>query len=381
MREVDLPYGRQLIDDDDVAAVAAALRSDWLTCGPRIDGFERAVADFCGARHAVAVCNGTAALHCAMQALGVGPGDEVIVPPLTFCATANAVAYQGGTPVFADVLPGTLLLDPQAADACITPRTKGIIAVDYAGQPCDYDALRALADRRNLFLVADACHSLGGGWQGRSVGTLADITCLSFHPVKHITTGEGGMALTHDAALAEQMRAMRSHGIDANPARRAELGTWRYEMTSLGHNYRITDIQCALGLSQLDKLPRWLRRRAELASCYAAALAELPGIAPLAQAPGATHAWHLYVVRVDKRTTPGRDAVFRGLRERKVLANVHYIPVYQHPYYRRRMPEGPPSCPACEAAFEEILSLPLHAGMSEADVAYVANALGECLQA
>jgi UDP-4-keto-6-deoxy-N-acetylglucosamine 4-aminotransferase len=381
MRETNLPYGRQLIDDDDVAATVAALRSDWLTGGPKVGAFEQAVAGWCGAAHGVAVCNGTAALHCAMQALDVGPGDEVIVPPLTFCATANAVLYQGGVPVFADVSPDTLLIDPQAVADCITPRTKGIIAVDYAGQPCDYDALRALASRHGLFLVADACHSLGGRWRERPVGTLADVTCLSFHPVKHITTGEGGMALTDDARLAERMRLMRSHGVDADPSRRAQLGTWRYDVVSLGHNYRITDIQCALGISQLNKLPQWLEHRSRLAVRYAAALKAVPGVAPLAQAPGATHAWHLYVVRVDKQQTPGRDVAFQRLRERKIMTNVHYTPVYMHSYFQRYMQNGRPRCPHCEAAFEEILSLPMHAAMTAADVTSVVDALKESLLA
>ncbi len=379
MRETNLPYGRHLIDDEDVAALVETLRSDWLTCGPKVGAFEQAVASWCDAAHGVAVCNGTAALHCAMQALDVGPGDEVIVPPLTFCATANAVLYQGGIPVFADVSPDTLLIDPQAVEACITPRTKGIIAVDYAGQTCDYSALRSLSSRHGLFLVADACHSLGGSWRGRSVGTLADITCLSFHPVKHITTGEGGMALTDDALMAERMRLMRSHGIDADPARRAQTGTWRYEVISLGHNYRITDIQCALGISQLKKLPQWLEHRSRLAVLYAAALKTVSGVTPLAQSPGASHAWHLYVVRVDKRRTPGRDVVFQRLRERKIMANVHYIPVYMHPYYQHYIQDCRPHCPHCEAAFEEILSLPMYAGMTAADVASVVDALQESL--
>lgn len=376
MREKDIPYGRHLIDDDDIAAVVEALRSDWLTGGPRVGEFERAMAGFCGARHGVAVSNGTAALHCAMEALGVAAGDEVVVSPMTFCATANAVVYQGGVPIFADVLPGTLLLDPAAVEASITPRTRGIIAVDYAGQPCDYDALRAVASRHGLFLVADACHSLGGRWRGRSVGTLADITCLSFHPVKHITTGEGGMALTDDDALAERMRRMRSHGIDADPVRRAELGTWRYEMVSLGYNYRITDMQCALGQSQLSRLPQWLAARRRLAARYAAALAAVPGIAPLGRSPGADHAWHLFVARLDPETGPGRDAVFQGLRACGIMANVHYIPVYRHPYYAHDTARKPAACPVCDAAFREILSLPLHAGMDEADVDRVVAAVG-----
>ncbi|MDQ7831825.1 MAG: DegT/DnrJ/EryC1/StrS family aminotransferase [Desulfovibrionaceae bacterium] len=379
MRKKIISYGRHLIDQADIDAVTEALQSGWLTGGPAIVAFEEAVARLCGAAHAVAVCNGTAALHCAMHALRVAPGDEVIVPPMTFCATANAVVYQGGEPVFADVAPGTLLLDPASVEASLTPRTKGIVAVDYAGQPCDYDALRAIADAHGLFLAADACHSLGGAWNGRPVGSLADVTCLSFHPVKHITTGEGGMILCDDPLLAETMRRFRNHGIDADPARRAEQGVWRYDMGFLGHNYRITDIQCALGGSQLDKLPQWLTRRREVAAMYAQALRNMADVSPLEEVPGATHALHLYVVRIASRPKPLRDAVLSGLRARGVQANVHYVPANRHSYYRQRLGDGASGTPVCDKAFEEILSLPMHAGLTDEDVRHVLWALGEAL--
>jgi UDP-4-amino-4,6-dideoxy-N-acetyl-beta-L-altrosamine transaminase len=353
-----LPYGRQIIDDDDIAAVAAVLRSNWLTTGPAVEHFEQAVCSFTGASHGVAVSNGTAALHAAIYALGIGPGDEVIVPPMTFAATANCVLYQGGAPVFADVDAGTLLLDPAAAEAAVTPRTKAIIGVDYAGQPCDWDALRAVADRHHLALVADACHALGGAYKGRKVGTLADITVFSFHPVKHITTGEGGMCVTNDAALAGKMRRFRNHGITTTAGQREKSGGWFYEMTDLGYNYRITDIQCALGASQLKKLPGWIARRNELAQAYDAAFAGR-SIRPLKRRMDCIHAYHLYVVR-----TPDRDAAFKQLRENGIGANVHYIPVHLHPYYRERLGTREGLCPVAEAAYREILTLPLWPGMN-----------------
>ena len=380
MRPKNVPYGKHLIDAADVAAVTEVLQSDWLTCGPNVAAFEDAVAHSCGAEHGVAVCNGTAALHCAMYALGIGDGDEVIMPPMTFCATANAVVYQGGVPVFADVTPGELLLDPEAVEACITPRTKGIISVDYAGHPCDYGALRALADKHGLFLASDACHSLGGAWNGEPVGTLADVTCLSFHPVKHITTGEGGMVLCSDGELAEKMRRFRSHGIDLDPARRAALGTWRYEMVDLGFNYRITDIQCALGISQLSKLSLWVERRRQIAEHYKQALQDIDGVDALDERPEAYHARHLFVVRVLSQPVPMRDAVLKGLRSRGVQANVHYIPVHMHPYYMERQHKGANKTPVCDAAFQEILSLPMHAGLTDEDVEYVLAMLRESLQ-
>ena len=263
-----LPYGRHSVDQDDIAAVGAVLCSDWLTTGPKVAEFERTVADFVGARHAVAVSSGTAALHAAMHALGIGPGDEVIVPPLTFAASANCVLYQGGTPVFADVAGDTLLLDPKEVERRITPRTRAILAVDYAGQPCDYDALRALAGQHKIPLVADSCHALGARYKGVPAGQLADLTVFSFHPVKHITTGEGGMVVGGNAELVERARRFRNHGITNDARQRMEQGSWAYEMVELGFNYRLSDLQCALGCSQMSKLPQWLQRRRELAALY-----------------------------------------------------------------------------------------------------------------
>jgi perosamine synthetase len=363
VRPTLLPYGRQTIDDDDLAAVLEVLRSDWLTTGPRVAEFERCFADVVGAREAVAVSNGTAALHAAVYALGIGAADEVIVPALTFAASANCVVYQGGVPVFADVEPDTLLLDPRQVETKITPRTKAIIAVDYAGQPCNYDALRAIANRYGLVLVADACHALGGRYHGRPVGTLADLNTFSFHPVKHMTTGEGGMITTNDAELAQRMRVFRNHGITSDHRQREKTGSWYYEMVDLGYNYRITDFQCALGISQLRKLPMWVTRRQEIARYYAAAFAELLTVRPLAVRPQVSHAYHLYVIQV----TAPRSQVFAALRAEGLGVNVHYIPVHLHPFYRQRFGTGPGLCPVAEAAYEQILSLPIFPRMTDGD--------------
>ena len=369
VRQTMLPYGRQWLDEDDIAAVVEVLRSDWLTTGPKVAEFERAFADFVGTREAVAVSNGTAALHTAMYAAGIGPGDEVIVPAMTFAASANCVVFQGGTPVFADVDPDTLLLDPAQVEAKITPRTKAIIAVDYTGQPCDYDVLRAIADRHGLILVDDACHALGGSYRGRPVGTLADLNTFSFHPVKHITTGEGGMIATDDPDLARRMRVFRNHGITTDHRQREQQGSWFYEMVDLGYNYRLTDIQCALGLSQLCKLPGWVARRQEIAGRYDAAFAEMPTVRPLGVREDVSHAYHLYIVRLDvAQLRAARAEVFAALRAEGIGVNVHYIPVHLHPFYQERFGTGPGLCPIAETAYEQIISLPIFPRMADAGV-------------
>jgi perosamine synthetase len=367
-----IPNGRQWIDEKDIGAVVDVLRSDWITTGKKIEEFEQAISDFIRVENAVAVSSGTAALHAAMYAATIGVGDEVILPPITFVATANAVVFQGGNPVFADVDPDTLLIDPDQVVAKISPRTKAIIAVDFAGQPCDYDRLRQIADEYNLILISDACHSLGAEYKGRKVGTLADFTVFSFHPVKHITTGEGGMIVTRDRQVAEKLRCFRNHGINSDHYQRALNGTWYYEMQDLGYNYRLTDFQCALGILQLAKLPAWIKKRRSIARQYHDSFAEMNEIEPLEVQKKVKHAYHLYVIRLDPaELSAERNAIFSALRNQNIGVNVHYIPVHLHPFYRQRFNTEPGLCPIAESSYEQILSLPIFPRMSDQDIRYV----------
>jgi perosamine synthetase len=371
-----LPYGHQTIEQQDVDAVAEILRSDWLTTGPSVGAFEQEFARVTTSANAVAVSSGTAALHAAVFAAGVGPGDEVIVPAMTFASSANVVVFQGGTPVFADVDPNTLLIDPVDVERRVTERTKAIIAVDYTGQPCAYDELRAIASARRLLLIADACHSLGAAYRDRLVGTLADLSAFSFHPVKHITTGEGGMVTTDDRERARRMRGFRNHGITLDHHQRDALGSWYYEMVDLGYNYRLTDIGCALGIAQLNRLGAWLERRRAIAAKYDRAFAGMPAGKPLAVRSSVRHAYHLYVVRFDRsRLKADRAGIFAALRAEGIGVNVHYIPVHLHPYYRSRFKTARDLCPVAEAAYEEIVSLPMFPAMSDDDVRDVIEAV------
>lgn len=364
-----IPYARQDIGEEEIAAVTEALRSDWLTTGPQVDAFEREFAAATGAREAVALSSGTAALHTCMHVLGLGPGDEVIVPAMTFSATANAVLYVGATPVFADVDARTLLIDPQSVADRLSPRTRAIVAVDYAGQPADYKALKSLSASRRIRLVSDACHALGATYDGQSVGTLADISTFSFHPAKHITTGEGGMCTTDEAELAQNMRRFRNHGIDSDHRTRSQTGRHAYDLVELGYNYRLTDIQCALGRVQLKRLPRMLARRSAIADRYAAAFSDLKKIRPLRRLPGRTHAWHLFVVQLDTDALGlSRDDAFAQLRAAGIGANVHYAAVHLLSLYRKRFGFKPGHCPRAEAAANTIMTLPLFSSMDDSDV-------------
>jgi perosamine synthetase len=371
-----IPYGRQSIDEEDIKEVVQVLRSKWLTTGPKVAEFEEAFAQLVGAPYAVAVINGTAALHSAVYALGLGPGDEVLVPAMTFAASANCVVYQGATPIFVDVDPHTLLLDPAQVEAKLTQKTRAIMAVDYAGHPCDYDRLRALAHRQQIPIIADACHALGADYKGRPVGTLGDLNAFSFHPVKPITTGEGGIITTHDPDLAGRMRVFRNHGITTDHRQREQQGSWFYEMQDLGHNYRLTDLQCALGLSQLRKLTRWVSRRREIACRYDEALAGLPAVAPLTVRPYASHAYHLYVVQLElERLRGDRAQVYLALRAEGIGVNIHYIPVNLHPFYRNRFGTKPGDCPIAEAAYQRLLTIPIFPTMRDEEVEAVIAAI------
>jgi len=370
-----LPYGRQSLDDADVAAVVEVLKSDWLTTGPKVGEFEERFAEWVGAKYAVSFSSGTAALHGAAFAAGLDPGDEAITTPMTFCATANCILYQGATPVFADVSHDTLNLDPAEVSKKISSHTKALIAVDYAGHPAALDELGELAKECGAILIEDACHALGAEFRGKRMGGIADMTVFSFHPVKHLTTGEGGMVATNDARLAETLRRFRNHGISSEARERQQSGQWFYEMVLLGFNYRLTDIACALGLSQLEKLAANLARRREIAAQYTAAFRDIPAILVPTVREGVNPAWHLYPVRLKlEMLSAGREEIYRALRAENIGVNVHYIPVHRHPYYRERFPSQD-SCPVAEDAYERLISLPMFHSMTAQDVEDTVHAL------
>jgi UDP-4-amino-4,6-dideoxy-N-acetyl-beta-L-altrosamine transaminase len=370
-----LPYARQTIDDADRKAVDDVLKGDWLTTGPAVASFETALCQYTGASHAVAMNSGTAALHAATSVLGIAPGDEVIVPAISFVASANCVLYQRGTPVFADVSKDTLNIDPIDVERKITAKTKAIVAVDFTGHPCDHDALRDIARKSGVRIISDAAHSLGATYRGRKVGVLQDLTALSFHPVKLITTGEGGAVLTEDEELAKKARSFRHHGIDIDLHARAKTHSYVYDVTSLGFNYRITDISCALGTSQLSKLSDWIARRQSIAKMYDESLRQIPMLDLPVERPDCRSAWHLYVVRIKpEMLTVSRAEIFAALRAENIGVNVHYIPIpwlslYANLNYQRGQ------WPTAEAEYEKTLSIPMYPAMTQEDVTHVVDAL------
>lgn len=367
-----IPYGRQTIDEDDINAVVDVLKSDYLTTGPKIAEFEQAVASYTGAKYAVAISNGTSALHAACFAAGIGQGDEVITTPLTFAASANCVLYCGGTPVFADVDPYTYNIDPEDIRKKITDKTKAIIAVHLAGQPCDMDEIHSIAQEHNLIVIEDGAHALGSVYKGKKVGCLSDMTTFSFHPVKPITTGEGGMIMTDNEELYKRLVLFRSHGItrDESMMTRNE-GPWFYQQLDLGYNYRITDIQCALGCSQMRKLDKFLKRRRELAERYNNAFIECDNIVTPYQLSDTQSGWHLYIVQVKNHD---RKQVFETLRDKGIGVNVHYIPVYMHPYYQEHGYKDV-HCANAEEIYSHIISLPLYPGLTDDQQDYVIDTL------
>ena len=368
VRSTLLPYGHQMIDDEDIAAVVQVLKSDWITTGPKVAEFEDVFAGFVGAKYAVSFSSGTAALHGAAYAAGLKPGDEAITTPMTFCASANCVIYQGAKPIFADVTEDTLNINPDEVASHITEKTKAIIPVDDAGHPADLDSIKEIAEDKNLTVIEDACHALGAKYKGKSVGSICDMTVFSFHPVKHITTGEGGMVCTDNGESAARMRRFRNHGIEGDARQRQAKGQWYYEMADLGYNYRLTDIACALGLSQLRKLDENLSRRRKIADFYNAGLKDVPGLILPAVKNGVIPAWHLYPIRFDpSKFRAGRGEIFAALRAENIGVNVHYIPVHTHPYYRRSFGYQGGEYPASEAAYETLISLPMFHSMSDED--------------
>ena len=384
MSERFIPYARQSLDEDDVAAVVEVLKGDWLTQGPKVAEFEDAVARRAGAKHGVAVATGTAALHCACHAAGIGPGDEVITSPMTFAASGNCALYLGASVRFADIRPDTRCLDPAKVEAAITERTKALIPVDYAGQPHDADEINAIAQRLGLVVIADAAQSLGATYKGRPVGSLADMTVFSFHAVKQVATGEGGMVMTDDEGAARTMRLFRSHGITREaammtlPDQAAEPAGWYYEMQSLGYNYRLTDIQCALGLAQLNKLDRFLERRRWIARRYSTAFAASPHLIVPHQEADRESAWHLYMLRLRvEGMEKTRRQVFDELRRKGIGVHVHFIPLHLQPYYRDRFGYRPGDFPEAEAYYDSALTVPLFPAMTDGECDRVIEAVLE----
>lgn len=376
VRDTFLPYGRQWIEDDDIEAVVKILKSDFLTTGPAILEFEEAVAHYVGAKYAVSFSNGTAALHGACFAAGIQEGDEVITTPMTFAASANCVLYQGGTPVFADIDDSTYNIDPKKIEEKITSKTKAIIPVHFTGQPAELDEIHRLAQEHNLVVIEDAAHALGASYKKKRIGGLSDMTMFSFHPVKHITSGEGGVITTNDDVYYQKLLQFRSHGIIKDQQLMTEShGPWYYEMQSLGFNYRMTDIQAALGANQLKKIDHFLSRRKHYVSLYNEAFESRDEIRIPAQHPDGDSSWHLYIIRLQtEKMKVSRKVIYEELMKENIGVNVHYIPVHKMPYYQQ-LGYGKETYPVAEKLYEEILTLPLFPKMSVDDINDVITAV------
>lgn len=377
VREKPLSYGRQYIDEADIEAVVETLKSDYLTCGPKITELEDRLCQVTGAKYAVAVCNGTAALHLAAMAAGFGEGDEVIVSPITFAASANCILYCGAKPVFADINPETYNISPKSIEKLITPRTKGIVAVDFTGQAIEHDAIREICEKHNLLLIEDAAHAIGTKYSGRPVGSIADMTCFSFHPVKTVTGGEGGAITTNDEQLYRRLMRLRTHGITRN---REEMvhptdDPWYNEQVELGYNYRMTDFQAALLISQLDKLEMFSARRKEIVAKYDAAFSQIPELFVQKEIPESDTTRHLYILRLKPDLLDcDRRQFFDALHAENIYSQVHYLPVYRHSYYEK-LGYRKGLCPNAEKYYNEACSLPLYYSLTDEDVEDVIRAV------
>ncbi|WP_339227477.1 UDP-4-amino-4,6-dideoxy-N-acetyl-beta-L-altrosamine transaminase [Oceanobacillus sp. FSL K6-2867] len=369
IRDSYLSYGKQSIDDEDIKAVTNILKSDFITTGPAISQFEKEIAEFVGAKYAVAFSSGTAALHAACFAAGIKENNEVITTPMTFAASSNCILYVGGQPVFADIDPKTYNISPESIKSLITEKTKAIITVDFTGQPAEYDEIISLATKHGLIIIDDAAHALGAIYKDKPIGSIGDMTMFSFHPVKHITTGEGGVITTNNEDYFEKLQLFRSHGITRDSSKLKKYhGPWYYEMQELGYNYRMTDIQAALGSSQLKKLSNFLEKRREYAKKYTEAFSEIETLITPYQQDECNSSWHLYIIQLDTaRLKTNRSEIFKALQTENIGVNVHYIPVYLHPFYQQiGYKKG--LCPNAEKLYEEIITLPLFPAMSEQDL-------------
>ncbi len=377
IRKTFLPYGKQWIDGSDIKAVVDVLKTDRITQGPKISEFEKLISNYCNSKYAVAFSSGTAALHAACCAIGISKGDEVITTPITFAADANCVLFQGGVVKFTDIKKDTYNIDPEKIKKQITKKTKAIIPIDYTGQPCDLDEIKEIAKKHDLTVIEDGCHALGAEYKNKKVGGISDLTVFSFHPVKHITTGEGGMVLTNNKEFYEKLSLFRTHGITKDPKKllRNE-GKWYYEMHSLGYNYRLTDFQCALGISQFKKLEKFVKKRRAIASKYNKAFKDIEEIITPSEKENVKAAYHLYMIQLNlEKLSVGRKKIFDALRAENIGVHVHYIPVHLHPYYKERFGYKKGDYPIAEEFYNRALTLPIFPKMSEDDVDDVIKAV------
>ena len=377
VRSEFLPYGHHWIDGEDITAVAEVLRTDWITQGAKVEEFERKVAGYCRAKYAVAVSSGTAGLHAACAVAGLSKGDKVISTPITFAATCNAILYCGGKPIFADIEEDTLNIDHREVQKKLSPKTRAILIVDFAGHPADIDEIKALAEEGGLTVIEDACHALGAEYKWKRIGSLSDMTIFSFHPVKHITTGEGGMVLTNREEFYEKLKIFRHHGITRHREKPfKDEGPWYYEIHDLGHNFRLTDFQCALGISQMRKLDGFIQRRREIATSYNEAFAKMEEIITPVEKDYVKAVYHIYVIQLRlEKLKVGRKEIFQALRAENIGVNVHFIPVHLQPFYMKEFGYKRGDYPRAESYYERAITLPIFPKMSDKDVSDVITAV------
>lgn len=377
-KKINIPYGKQWIDNDDIEAVVEVLKSDYLTQGPKVEEFELAIANYCQAKYAVAFSSGTSALHGAYNALGTKQGDEVITTPLSFSATANGVVYCGGTPIFCDIKKETLNIDHVKIEEKINSKTKAIAIVDFAGQPCDFDTIKTIAQKHNLAIVEDAAHALGSEYNGKKVGSMADLTILSFHPVKTICSGEGGMVLTNNQDFYEKLKVFRHHGIVKKP----EGGPWYYEIEDIGYNYRLSDIHCALGLSQLKKIDKFVEKRREIVKKYQEAFMDMSEIILIKEDAFAKSAWHIYPIQFDlDKLKIGRKEIFEKLGEKGIKCQVHYVPIHYMPFYQKTYGYKKGDFPITEQYYERAITLPLFPKLTDEELNFVIESVKQIINA